>query len=54
MASAVTSSSGFNIHLLSGFDEIERNTTLEQLILVYNNLIDRYETDPSLRISIGK
>jgi len=42
------------LHILSGFDEIERATTVEQLVSMYNTLIDRYETDPSLRISIGK
>ncbi|CAN5826310.1 hypothetical protein BH10CHL1_BH10CHL1_46560 [soil metagenome] len=43
-----------NVYELSEFGEIERNATVEQLITVYNNLIDEYETDPSLRISIGK
>jgi len=44
----------FNLHELSGFNEMERNTTIAQLVAVYNQLIDKYETDPSLRISIGK
>lgn len=43
-----------SLYKLSRFGEIERNTTLEQFMMVYNTLIDRYETDPSLRISIGK
>ena len=43
-----------NLYELSGFGETERATTVEQLVSVYNSLIDRYETDPSLRISIGK
>ncbi|MCX6048357.1 MAG: DUF4928 family protein [Chloroflexi bacterium] len=43
-----------NVYELSGFDEIERDATVEQLIRVYNGLIDQYETDPSLHINIGK
>lgn len=43
-----------NLYELSGFGEIERNTTVERLLAVYNRLIDEHETDPSLRISIGK
>ncbi len=43
-----------NLYELSEFGEIERNTTVARLIAVYNQLIDKYETDPSLRISIGK
>ena len=39
---------------LNGFGEIERNPMLEQLVLVYNNLSDRYETEPSLRVNIGR
>lgn len=39
---------------LSEFGEIERYTTVERLVAVYNRLIDKYETEPSLRISIGK
>lgn len=39
---------------LSEFGEIERNTTVERLVAVYNRLIDKYENDPSLRIRIGK
>jgi len=42
-----------NLYELSEFGETERATTLEQLISVYNRLIDRHETDPSLRITIG-
>ncbi len=43
-----------SLYELSGFNEIERNTTIAQLVAVYNQLIDEFETDPSLRISIGK
>lgn len=43
-----------NFYQLSNFGEIEYSTTLETLVSMYNTLIDRYETDPSLRISIGK
>ncbi len=43
-----------SLYKLSGFNEIERHTTIEQLIQVYNRIIDEFETDPSLRISIGR
>lgn len=43
-----------NVYELSGFGEIERDATVDQLIRVYNGLIDQYETDPSLHINIGK
>jgi len=43
-----------SLYKLSEFGEIERNTTVARLVAVYNQLIDKYETDPSLRISIGK
>jgi hypothetical protein len=43
-----------SLYKLSKFGEIERIAMLETLVTVYNSLIDRYETDPSLHISIGK
>lgn len=43
-----------NLHELSGFQDAERLTTVDELIEYYNSIIASYETDPSLRISIGK
>lgn len=43
-----------NFYKLSKFGEIEYSTTLETPVSMYNSLIDRYETDFNLRISIGE
>lgn len=43
-----------NLHELSGFQDSERRTTIDDLIKRYNSIINTHETDPSLRINIGK
>lgn len=40
-----------NVYEHSLFDESKRNTTMASIVTKYNALIDRLETDPSLRIA---
>ena len=41
-----------NIHEWSGFDSAGHKGTIEKLIMIYNELIDTYETDPGLKVSL--
>jgi len=40
-----------NLHELGGFKSSERRVTVEALVDKYNEIINRHETDPSLKIS---
>ncbi|KAA9345727.1 DUF4928 family protein [Adhaeribacter soli] len=42
-----------NIHERSWFDRNSRQAHIEKLIENYNSIIDKYETDPSLKIEIA-
>lgn len=42
-----------NVYEWSGFDSTKHKETLEKLIEIYNELIDTYETDPSLKVSLN-
>ena len=42
-----------NIHKWSRFELSQRPVSLRKLVEAYNRIVDRYETDPSLKISIG-
>ncbi len=42
-----------NLYELSGFSTEKEIPTIQQLIDRYNAIIDKYETDPSLRIALG-
>ena len=43
-----------NLHELSGFQDSERLSTVDDLVERYNDIVNTCETDPSLRINIGK
>lgn len=43
-----------NLHELSGFQDSERLSTIDELIAEYNKIIDAHETDPSLHINVGR
>lgn len=42
-----------NVYEWSGFDSTRHKGTIEKLIVIYNQLIDTYETDPSLKVSLN-
>lgn len=42
-----------NVYELSFFKSAERKVTVERLIEAYNAVIERCETDPSLRIELS-
>lgn len=42
-----------NVYEWSGFDSAKHKGTLEKLLAIYNQLIDTYETDPSLKVSLN-
>lgn len=42
-----------NVYEWSSFDSTKHKGTLEKLITIYNGLIDTYETDPSLKVSLN-
>lgn len=42
-----------NVYEWSGFDFTRHKGTLEKLLIIYNQLIDTYETDPSLKVSLN-
>ena len=42
-----------NIYERSGFADERRRVTVEQLVNVYNDIIEKHETDPSLKIDIS-
>ena len=43
-----------NLHELSGFQDSERITTIDDLVDAYNKIVQTHETDPSLRIRVGR
>ncbi|NOX63105.1 MAG: DUF4928 domain-containing protein [Chloroflexi bacterium] len=43
-----------NLHEWSGFQSVQRDVALDQLIDRYNAIVDACETDPSLRIRLGR
>lgn len=43
-----------NLFELSDFSQILRPLTIQELVKKYNNIIESCETDPSLKINIGK
>lgn len=42
-----------NLYHWSRFDTAKQRTVLEQMITIYNQLVDAHETDPSLKIEFG-
>lgn len=42
-----------NVYEWSGFDSTRHKGTIEKLIVIYNQLIDTYETDLSLKVSLN-
>ncbi|NLI93100.1 MAG: DUF4928 family protein [Peptococcaceae bacterium] len=42
-----------NLYEWSHFDSTRQKDTIENLIGIYNQLIENYETDPSLRVNLS-
>jgi hypothetical protein len=42
-----------NVYEWSGFDSAKQKDTIENLLSIYNGLIDTYETDPSLKVNLS-
>jgi hypothetical protein len=43
-----------NLYVLSGFQDTKRETSIRELLLAYNAIVEEHETDPSLRIEFRR